>query len=304
MSLFPCLALLPLLFPLPQAGAPPIRHLVLLEHGPKWPANLDAATLAVLDQHKGYVFGLFADGLAELGGPAPDLAYGVLVLRVSERAEADRIAAADPAVQAGVFVADVRPFRCVSSAAFVPSPALETGELAPVRREVDVAAPLAEVWKAWSTPEGAQTFFAPRVELELAPLGKLEVLWMPDAPPGMRGAEDLRILAYAPERMLAFEWSAPPQFPRARPERTFVVVELEGLAPQKTRVTLLHQGFAEQAARRPELAQEWKDVRAYFDGAWGSVLGALETRFADGPLDWTAALAGAKPSAAKPAGAK
>ena len=113
-----------------------------------------------------------------------------------------------------------------------------------------------------------------RAVIESRPLGALEVLWAPDAPRGQRGAEDLRILAYAPERMLAFEWSAPPQFARARPARTFVVVELEPLAPARTRVVLLHQGFAEQAERMSDAAPEWRDVRAYFESAWPTVLDA------------------------------
>jgi uncharacterized protein YndB with AHSA1/START domain/uncharacterized protein YciI len=277
-----------LLLPSQSTAQPPVRHLVVLEHGPQWPQSPDAALMSVLDGHKAYVSELFADGRALLGGPAPDAAYGILVLAVPERAEVDRIVAADPAVAAGVFVADVRPFRAFSAADLAPRAALPDGELAPLRHEAVVAAPLADVWHAWSTPEGAETFFAPRVELELAPLGKLQVLFFPDAPAGQRGAEDLRILAFVPERVLAFEWSAPPQFPHARPERTFVVVELEPLAPRSTRVVLLHQGFAEQAQRHPELAEEWRGVRAYFDQAWPSVLGALERRFTSGPRDWAA----------------
>lgn len=294
------LTLLPLF--VPQSGdAPALRHLVLLEHGPKWPAQPDDALQHVLGQHRDYVRELFADGRALLGGPAPDAAYGILVLAIPERADVDRIVAADPAVKAGFFVADVRPFRGVSALDLAPRPALPAAAegLAPLRHEVVVAAPLAEVWHAWSTPEGAQTFFAPAVELELAPLGKLEVLWSPGAPPGQRGAEDLRVLAFVPERMLAFEWSAPPQFPRARAERTFVVVELEPLAARKTRVVLLHQGFDDAARRAPELTQEWRKVRAYFDSAWPTVLGALEQRFTSGPIDWTSLRAASAPVEAR-----
>jgi uncharacterized protein YndB with AHSA1/START domain len=291
------------LLPHAQSGASPalpdVRHLVVLERGPQWPKSPDAELMRILDGHKQYVFELFADGRALLGGPAPDASYGILVLALAERAEVDRLVAADPAVAAGVFVADVRPFRAVSAADLAPRAAAPEGELAPLRHEVVVAGPLADVWQAWSTPAGAETFFAPKVELELAPLGKLQILFFPDAPAGRRGAEDLRVLAFVPERMLAFEWSAPPQFPHARPERTFVVVELEPLAPQSTRVVLLHQGFAEQAQRHPELAEEWRGVRAYFDHAWPSVLGALEQRFESGPRDWSALRAASTEARAK-----
>lgn len=291
-----CLFLLLTLAPTAVAAQqPPLRHLVVLERSASWPATIDAAAQRALEGHRDYVAALFADGRALYGGPAPDLSYGVIVLALSERAEVDRILAADPAVQAGLFNAQVRAFTGRSPQELVPRaslPASASG-LEPVRCEVTVPAPLREVWRAWSTSAGASTFFAPRVEIELAPLGRLEVHFAPDAPVGQRGAEGLRVLAFVPERMLAFEWNAPPQFARARAERTFVVVELEALAPQRTRVTLLQQGFDEQAHRTPELAQEWREVRAYFASAWPSVLGHLERRFTSGPLDWPALRAAA-----------
>lgn len=286
--------------PAPPQGAspgdaPPLRHLVVFERGPGRPASPDAAVQRALDAHRGAMQKLFAEGRVLLGGPAPDLSCGVAVFDVADTAELERLLGADPAVAAGVFTPRIQPFLCSSARDLAPrpAPAAAEGGLAPVRHEAVVAAPLSDVWRAWSTAEGAETFFAPKVRLELAPHGKLDVLWFPDAPPGERGAEDLRVLAYSPERMLAFEWSAPPQFARARPERTFVVVELEPLAAQRTRVVLLHQGFAEQARKAPESAEEWKAVRAYFDGAWPTVLGALERRFASGPRDWGAAAAAA-----------
>lgn len=271
-------------------GAPPVRHLVLLERGPSWPPSPAAPPLTVLEEHRRYMVGLFAQGDILVGGPAVDRSCGIVVFDIAERAEVERIVAADPAVVAGVFVAEIRPFRGLSAAEAAPRPELPPTPigLAPLRLEALIAAPLSEVWRAWSTAEGAETFFAPEVTLELEPLGTLEVLWFPEAPAGQRGAEGLRVLAYVPERMLAFEWNAPPQFARARPERTFVVVELEPLAAAKTRVVLLHQGFAEQAQRAPDAAGEWQEVRAYFEGAWRSVLDSLEQRFASGPVDWQA----------------
>jgi len=269
---------------------PALCHLVVLERTEAWTDRLDAATQRAVAGHRDYIGSLFADGRALHGGPAPDASYGVIVLAISDRAEVDRIFAADPGVQAGLLRAEVRAFNGRSPSALLPKPELPATQsgLEPIRCETVVKAPLAEVWRAWSTAEGASTFFAPKVELELAPLGKLEVLFAPEAPAGQRGAEDLRVLAYVPERMLAFEWNAPPQFARARAERTFVVVELEPVGAQSTRVTLLQQGFDEQARRKPELAQEWRDVRAYFAKAWPSVLGHLERRFESGPLDWPA----------------
>lgn len=147
---------------------------------------------------------------------------------------------------------------------------------APLRKEVVVAAPIADVWAAWSTSAGAQTFLAPKVDVELAPGGRYEVWFSPDAPPGQRGAEGLHVLAYVPNEMFAFEWSAPPQFPeiRKRGASTFVVVQLAPVDAGRTRVVLNHLGWGDGG--------DWPQVRAYFDKAWGIVLGRLQARFARG----------------------
>ena len=145
-----------------------------------------------------------------------------------------------------------------------------------LRKEVVVAAPVADVWAAWSTSAGAQTFLAPRVDIELTPGGRYEVWFAPDAPAGQRGAEGLHVLAYVPSEMFAFEWSAPPAFPEIRKQgaSTFVVVQLARVDARRTRVTLSHLGWGQGG--------DWDKVQAYFDKAWDVVLGRLVTRFARG----------------------
>ena len=46
---------------------------------------------------------------------------------------------------------------------------------------------------------------------------------------------------------------------------------------------------------------EWDKADAYFDKAWGNVLGSLQKRFETGPVDWTAWLAQLKGMSAAPA---
>ena len=106
-----------------------------------------------------------------------------------------------------------------------------------LRKEVVVAAPVADVWAAWTTNEGVRTFFAPGSNVELARGGAYEILFSPDAPAGSRGAEGLHVLAFVPNEMLAFEWSAPPKFPEIRKlgPTTFVVVQLAPVDPKQTR---------------------------------------------------------------------
>src|SRR5262245_9859524 len=159
-----------------------------------------------------------------------------------------------------------------------------------LRKAVVVAAPAAEVYAAWTTNAGAQTFFAPPTNIELGRRGAFDLdfppaaptatrraaLLAPDAPPGKRGAEGLRVLSFIPGEMVSFEWNAPPTFPEIRKKgpSTFVVVQVTALEPNKTKVVLHHLGWGQGA--------DWDKLYGYFDKAWDVVLGRLQTRFAEG----------------------
>jgi uncharacterized protein YndB with AHSA1/START domain len=149
--------------------------------------------------------------------------------------------------------------------------------------ETVVTAPLTEVWHAWTTCEGAQEFFAPKAEIDLFPGGAYNILFMPDNPPGQRGAEDQKVLSYLPMEMLSFEWGAPPAFPFARAHPGWVVIQFKELDQQHTHVRLVHTGFEELKQRHPEHASEFDQTREYFNQAWPKVLGWLKRRFDDGP---------------------
>lgn len=146
-------------------------------------------------------------------------------------------------------------------------------------KSVAVPARPAEVWKAWTTKEGVQTFFAPDARIELKLQGAYEPLFMPEAPEGQRGAEGCQVLAYTAPSRLQFSWGFPPNVPaaRAKGEKTTVTVRLvpEGTG---TRVALTHEGWKDDA--------DHLQARAYFDDAWTLVLWRLKKRFTDGPIDW------------------
>jgi hypothetical protein len=149
--------------------------------------------------------------------------------------------------------------------------------------ETIVAASLGEAWKCWSTSEGAESFFAPHAEIEPHPGGAFEIWFFPDGKPGERGAEDLHVLSVLPGEMISFEWSAPPQFTHARPQRTWVVVTFTPVDADHTRVRLVHLGWDEMKAKNPDHIEEWGEVKAYFEVAWPKVLGWMKTRFELGP---------------------
>jgi uncharacterized protein YciI/ketosteroid isomerase-like protein len=104
-----------------QPAMPPVldtAYVVLLEANPEHRLP-DPARAATVQRHYAYQFRLIADGHTILGGPlVPEAGApftGMTVLRAPTRAAADRMAADDPAVQAGLLRATVRTWTTVRS---------------------------------------------------------------------------------------------------------------------------------------------------------------------------------------------
>lgn len=160
------------------------------------------------------------------------------------------------------------------------SPGAAPSEGAPIEVEAIVPAPLADVWRSWTTREGLRSFMSEGVNMELRPGGPFEILFKMEAPEGQRGSEGCVVLSYEPMRMLSFSWNAPPQFAHARSERTWVVLTFESVGADSTRVRLSHHGWTEKLASEPEHAGEWRQVRDYFTHAWPRVLQWLQEEHA------------------------
>ena len=148
-----------------------------------------------------------------------------------------------------------------------------------INKEVVVDASLEPVWQAWTTREGIVSFFAPDAVVDARAGGPFQIYMDPLGSPGMKGADDMRFMAVQPMKMLSFDWNAPPSLPEVRKQRTFVVLRFEPVGDKQTRVSMTHVGWGEGG--------EWDKAYAYFDRAWGNVLGNLKKRFESGPLDWT-----------------
>jgi uncharacterized protein YndB with AHSA1/START domain len=145
-------------------------------------------------------------------------------------------------------------------------------------KEVVVPATLDQAWEAWTTREGITSFFAPDANVEARVGGPFQIYMDPGGEPGMKGADDMRVMALQPKRMLSFDWNAPPSLPQARAQRTFVIVRFEPLGEKSTKVTLHHVGWGDGG--------EWDKTYAYFDRAWSGVLANMKLRFETGPRDW------------------
>jgi len=150
-----------------------------------------------------------------------------------------------------------------------------------IAAEILVPAGVAQVWRAWTTPAGIQTFFAPDCRVELRAGGPYEIYFNPEAEEGARGSEGMRVLAFQTEKMLSFTWNAPPHLAAVRRQMTHVTLRLYANGPGETRVTLRHDGWG--------IGGQWDQAYAYFNRVWREVvLPRLQQRFRQGPIDWKA----------------
>ncbi len=147
-----------------------------------------------------------------------------------------------------------------------------------LEHEIIVHASAAEVFAAWTTEVGAQTFFAPKAHIDLEPGGRYEMIFMPDGEEGSRGSEGCTIIEFTPDHHLAFTWNFPPTLPALRNKLTRVDIWLEPIDPEITGVKIIHTGW--------QTGHQWFRGLAYFEQAWDVVLRRLNHRFRMGPLDW------------------
>jgi uncharacterized protein YciI len=87
-------------------------QMALLRKGPKWTGTAEPLRKQILQQHFANVMSLLATGKAAVSGPMgddTDLA-GIFILRAASTAEAKTWVEADPAVKAGLFVAEIHPW--------------------------------------------------------------------------------------------------------------------------------------------------------------------------------------------------
>src|SRR5260370_5527562 len=93
-----------------------------------------------------------------------------------------------------------------------------------IRKETITTATLEAAWKAWTAVEGVTSFFVPKANIEPVVGGRYELFSSLKGPKGFQGTEGCKILALEPQKHLAFEFIAPPQFPNVRRLRTRVDV--------------------------------------------------------------------------------
>lgn len=122
-----------------------------------------------------------------------------------------------------------------------PTPA----DLSPLVHEGIIKAPISEVWKVFSTPEGFKAFGPAQCEMDFRIGGLIRTHYDPKGTLGDEGTIINQIIAFEPERMVAFRIHTPPKgfpFPNAC-KSTWSVATLTDLGNNTTHLRLAGMGY-------------------------------------------------------------
>ena len=139
-------------------------------------------------------------------------------------------------------------------------------------------APVRDVWEAWVTREGMESWLSPAAEVEARPGGIYRAIYFPAATRPVDRGNDGKIIAMETEKMLSITWMTPIPITELKGNSTTVVVYFHEVAPDRTRVDIHNFGYGQGEA--------WKRAYDYNVKGWDRILSALEYRFEHGPMDW------------------
>ena len=143
----------------------------------------------------------------------------------------------------------------------------------PIIQEGIVEAPLDEVWRAWSTSQGLESWLAPHAEIDLRVGGRMLTNYRPEGVLGDPQTIENTVLSFEPERMISIKVARAPDgfpFPNAI-QRMWSVIYFEPVGPRRTHVREVSLGFG------PD--EESQKMRVFFDQGNAATLTQLQRRF-------------------------
>ena len=144
----------------------------------------------------------------------------------------------------------------------------------PIVNEAIINAPIAEVWKIWTTAEGMQSWMVAKTDIDL----RVDGLWRTSysKASNLDDATSIhhRILGFDPGHMFSFHTvKAPKNFPFPNAIlKTWTVVYFEPAGDARTKVTIRMLGFTED--------EESQRMRTFFETGNKSTLDSLIKKFA------------------------
>jgi uncharacterized protein YndB with AHSA1/START domain len=144
-----------------------------------------------------------------------------------------------------------------------------------LRVETVVDAPVRDVWKAYTTKEGWESWAVPLAEVDFRVGGMIRTNYNKEAGIGGPGTITHHILAYEPERMVVTRFEAPANAAWAKKaEACRVVVRLEPVSGSRTRFVETMVGFGE--------GPEWDEAYNKFKAGNERTLEQLRKKFGKG----------------------
>lgn len=147
------------------------------------------------------------------------------------------------------------------------------GQTGPLVHEGIVEAPVADVWAAFTTKEGIESWMVPHGEIDLRVGGLMRTHYGADGVLGDPETIENTILSFEPQRMLSIKATKPPaSFPHKDAiANMWSVIYFEPVDEARTRVRIVGLGYGED--------EESQQLRAKFD--WGNAytLKKLQERF-------------------------
>jgi uncharacterized protein YndB with AHSA1/START domain len=143
----------------------------------------------------------------------------------------------------------------------------------PIVTEAVINAPVAEVWKAFTTKGGMESWMVAKTDIDLRPGGLWRTSYNKDSNLSDDTAIQHTILAYDPGRMLASRTIKPPKnfpFPNAI-VKTWTVVYFEPLGDSRTKVTAHMLGFGDD--------DESQKMRSFFETGNKTTLDNLAKKY-------------------------
>lgn len=237
-----------------------------------WPNDMNEHESSIMQEHFLYLQKMVQEKKILIAGPVFDPVFGLIVLQVDSLEEANAIMKNDPSVISGIMTFDIAEMRASLVAENYPSSRyVEDQSDKHLIKEERINASVSEVWKSFTTSDGIKSFLRVNADIDLRIGGKYEIYFSMEPPVGQRGSEGCRVLSFLPEKMLSFDWNAPPHFGELRFTYTRVVIEFEEISAKETRVVLNHVGWGK--------SEKWNEVYNYFDNAWANVLAALKKSY-------------------------
>ena len=160
------------------------------------------------------------------------------------------------------------------SAAAQDNPGVETLSEYPIPvQTARIAAPVEDVWDAFTTSDGYMGWAAPFAVIDLRVNGSIEASYAPDAVAGDPGNIIISIPAYIPERLLVLKTTqAPPEVATAEVlDRLVSIIEFDAIGPDETELRLTGVGYTPEDDQMREAFLQWnawslEQLRAYLAG--------------------------------------